>query len=499
MPTFEEIIDLFLKQRVLVVGDLMLDRFVYGNVQRISPEAPVQVINASDPEEIVGGAGNVARNIVALGAKCDVIGVVGQDEAGSRIKDLLSLANVNAYLVDGHSRITTVKTRYVANLHSTHLLRADREDTSAIGGVLEDELLKVVFERIAYADVVILSDYQKGVLTPHVISEIVRKARETDKLIIVDPKGSDYARYRGATALTPNLGELFRALERPVAEDMESVTSAAHALLEVTESKLILVTRGEKGLLVVSRDGVASFDATARRVVDVSGAGDTVVSSFALAISVGAGEHNAARLANVAAGIAVSKKSTATVSSEELRAALLSRPQFLVLSKILTSSSKLLAQVAEWRIDGHSVGFANGCFDLLHPGHIHLLCEARTRCDRLIVALNSDESIKRLKGEDRPVQSENARAQVMAALAFVDAVTIFAEDTPIELLRIVRPDVLIKGADYQLSQVVGRELVEGYGGRVSLIDLVPDSSTSKIVEKVLDAKKERLTELVAAE
>lgn len=500
MSTLEELIDLFPKKRVLVVGDLMLDRFVYGNVLRISPEAPVQVINANDPEEIVGGAGNVARNITALGAQCDVVGLVGRDEAAACIQRLLESANVNPFLLDGRDRITTVKTRYVANLHSTHLLRADREDASAISGSLEDDFIGVALERIPHADVIILSDYGKGVLTPRVISELVGAARAARKIVIVDPKGMDYARYRGVTALTPNLGELSLALGRQIPNEAEAVKVAAQQLLEVTDGNMILVTLGEKGLMVVGRDGHASaFEATARRVVDVSGAGDTVVGSFALALSVGAQEHIAARLANAAAGVVVSKKSTATASADELRSILLSRPQFVFLSKIFPDYAKVAARASEWRAEGNSIGFANGCFDLLHPGHVHLLCEARSRCDRLVVALNSDQSVKRLKGENRPVQSENARAQVMAALAFVDAVVVFDEETPLELLQHVRPDVLIKGADYNLSQVVGRELVESYGGRVSLIDLVPDSSTSKIVEKVLDGKKGLVKDLEAAE
>jgi D-beta-D-heptose 7-phosphate kinase / D-beta-D-heptose 1-phosphate adenosyltransferase len=494
MSGLETLVHSFSKKNVLVVGDLMLDRFVYGNVQRISPEAPVQVIDANDPEEIAGGAGNVARNVAALGAKCEVVGIVGRDEAGTRIQQLLSHVKVNTFLVDGRSRITTVKTRYVANLHSTHLLRADREDASAIAGVLEDELLGVALERISHADVVILSDYQKGVLTPRVISEIIRKARETNKMVVVDPKGSDYTRYLGATALTPNLGELSRALGRHISREFDSVSAAARQLLALTDSQILLVTLGENGLVVVDREGeAASFEASARRVVDVSGAGDTVVASFALALAAGASAQTAAKVSNAAAGIVVAKKSTATVSAAELGLTLTTRPQFHFLSKVFPDYATLSAQVSEWRKDENTVGFTNGCFDLLHPGHIQLLCEARSRCDRLVVALNSDASVKRLKGEDRPVQSERARAHVMAALSFVDAVIVFDEDTPLAVLKFVRPDTLIKGSDYQLHQVVGRKFVESYGGRVSLVDLLPDSSTSLIVDKVLQGKKVDLT------
>ena len=489
MTTFEDLIDTFASKRALVVGDVMLDRFVYGQVKRISPEAPVQVIDANEPEEIAGGAGNVARNVTALGAQCELIGIVGRDEAGTRLQELLAQAKVDAFLVDGRARITTVKTRFVAHLHSTHLLRADRQDTSAIADDLEDELLGVALERIPFADVIILSDYQKGVLTPRIIAEIVSCARKANKPVVVDPKGKDFSRYRGVTALSPNLGELSQAVARQVPSDIEEVTAAASQLLELTESQVIVVTLGDKGLVAVDRDGSAiAVEAAARRVVDVSGAGDTVVCGFALALAAGAAVPTAAKLANVAAGIVVSKRSTATVSFEELRAALLSRPQPQFLNKIFTGYPNLAARVSEWRAEGRSVGFTNGCFDLLHPGHIHLLCEARSRCDRLVVALNSDQSVKRLKGNSRPVQPQIARAQVMAALEFVDAVSIFDEDTPLELLGFVRPDVLIKGADYQINQVVGRAFVEGDGGRVSLIDLVPNSSTSLLVEKVVEGK-----------
>ena len=478
MATFEDLIGSFPNKSVLVVGDLMLDRFVYGNVQRISPEAPVQVIDANDPEEIAGGAGNVARNVVTLGAKCAVVGIVGRDEAGARLQELLSQVKVDAFLVDGRRRITTVKTRYVANLHSTHLLRADREDTRAIADVVEDELLGVVLERMPHADLVLLSDYQKGVLTPRILSEIIRHAREANKLVVVDPKGSDYTRYRGVTALTPNLSELSRALGRQIPSDVDSVREAAIQLLDLTESQIVLVTLGEKGLVAVNRDGsTASFEPAARRVVDVSGAGDTVVASFALALATGATAQTAAKLANAAAGVVVFKRSTATVSAEELRATLLSRPRSKFLGKIFAGYSRLAVQVGTWRAEGRSIGFTNGCFDLLHPGHIHLLCEARSRCDRLVVGLNSDQSVRRLKGESRP------------ALEFVDAVSVFQEDTPLEMLRFVRPDILLKGADYQINQVVGRDFVEGYGGRLRLIDLVQGSSTSRIVGKVLDSSK----------
>jgi D-beta-D-heptose 7-phosphate kinase/D-beta-D-heptose 1-phosphate adenosyltransferase len=301
---------------------------------------------------------------------------------------------------------------------------------------------------------------------------------------VVDPKGVDYSRYRGATVLTPNVAELAQAVGRPIKNEEASLAATASSLTEVIDCQSVLVTRGERGVLVVDRDdGARSFDATAKRVVDVSGAGDTVVAGFTLALVSDAGIIGSARLANAAAGIAVAKKGTSQVTTNELKDVLLSRPHFELREK-LRETDTLEACVAAWRRDGLTVGFTNGCFDLLHPGHVHLLCEARSYCDKLLVGLNSDASIKRLKGPTRPVQPEAARSIVLAGLAFVDAVVLFSDDTPIELIGTIKPDILIKGADYALDEVVGRDLVESYGGRVVLVELVPDSSTTLIVNRL---------------
>jgi len=485
MTSFETVLDQFNRKRVLVVGDIMLDRFVYGHVSRISPEAPAPVINTAGPVDVVGGSGNVVRNIVSLGAACDVVAVVGRDEAGRSVRGHLKDIKVSTEgLIEVEGRVTTVKTRFVAYLHNTHLLRADAEETTAVGQGVEDAIIAAVQSRIGAADVVILSDYAKGMLTPRVVAAAITAARRACKPLVVDPKGLDYRHYRGATALTPNVGELAQALARPVANDEAALRAAALTLAAEIECESVVVTRGERGLLIVSRDAeTATFDATARRVVDVSGAGDTVVASFALALVSGAEIGNAARLANVAAGVVVGKKGTAQVTANELRDLLLSRPHFELREKIkgLEAAEDC---VAAWRREGLTVGFTNGCFDLIHPGHVQLLCEARSRCDRLIVGLNNDASVKRLKGATRPVQTEAARSIVLAGLAFVDAVVLFADDTPIDLIARIRPDVLVKGADYRIDEVVGREVVESYGGRVVLVDLLPDSSTTRIIDRL---------------
>ncbi len=499
MNSFEAVIDDFAGKRLLVLGDLMLDRFVYGTVTRISPEAPAPVINTSPPDEVIGGAGNVARNIAALGARCDLVAVVGHDDAAQSLRRRLAdSAGVTPTLIEVADRPTTLKTRFVAHLHNTHLLRADSEETAPVGHEIENQILAHIERLLPGADAVILSDYNKGVLTARVVATLIKSARLAGKPVIVDPKGIEYARYQGATVLTPNLGELAQALGRPIQNEEAAVQAGAQALMRGIDCQTVLVTRGERGVLVVDRVGASSaFDATAKRVVDVSGAGDTLVASFTLALISKAGTANAARLANAAAGIVVGKKGTSQVTADELRSVLLSRPHFELREKIHDLRS-VAGRVAGWRREGLTIGFTNGCFDLLHPGHVHLLCEARSYCDRLVVGLNSDASVKRLKGPTRPIQPEAARCFVLAGLAFVDAVTLFDQDTPIELIAAIKPDILLKGADYSIDGVVGREIVQAYGGRVILVELVPESSTTRIVDRLRAGPLTTPSDLAAA-
>jgi D-beta-D-heptose 7-phosphate kinase/D-beta-D-heptose 1-phosphate adenosyltransferase len=490
---FETILARFASRRILVVGDLMLDRFSYGHVGRISPEAPAAVINLDRVEEAVGGAGNVARNIASLDAHCDLLGMVGTDEAANAIcRCLAALPHVEPHLVHAPERVTTVKSRFVAKLHNTHLLRADVEDASAISPELQQKVVRIAADMMPQVDAVLLSDYSKGLLTDDAIRKIIEAARKAGKFVVVDPKGRHYERYAGADYMTPNLNELSQAVGAPVDTEEHQII-AARKLLSLTKGRAVLVTRSENGVLVVSADGEAtSFLATARRVIDVSGAGDTLVAGFTLALASGASIANAARLANYAAGIAVSKFGTACVTHQELADALLSRPDFHIKSKIFDTMAGLRRAVAKWREDGMVVGFTNGCFDIIHEGHIEILSEARSHCDRLIVAINSDASVSRLKGPTRPIQSERARGKVISALAFVDAVITFDAETPIDLIADIKPNVLVKGSDYKVEEVVGRSIVEANGGRVVLVPLVPNSSTTRIVEKMKAGKNEAL-------
>ena len=490
---FETVLNQIPHRRILVIGDLMLDRFSYGSVKRISPEAPAAVINLARVEETVGGAGNVANNIASLGAQCDLLGIVGTDEAANALcRCLATLPNVEAHLVHAAERVTTLKSRFVAELHNTHLLRADVEDVSPISSELQQKIVRIAAELMRQVDAVLLSDYGKGLLTDSAIRQLIDAAHQAGKIIVVDPKGRRYDRYAGANFITPNLGELQQAVEAPVDTEEQQVV-AARKILEITSGQGVLVTRSEDGVLIVPAEGEpTSLVATARRVIDVSGAGDTLVAGFALALASGASIANAARLANYSAGIAVSKFGTACVSHQELTDALLSRPDFHVKSKIFDSVQSLRQTAVKWHEDGMVVGFTNGCFDIIHEGHIELLAEARSHCDRLIVAINSDASVRRLKGPTRPIQSERARARVISALAFVDAVITFDAETPIDLIAGLKPNVLIKGADYKREQVVGRAIVEANGGRVVLVPLVPDSSTTSIVEKMQVGKNPAL-------
>jgi len=476
------LLDGFRAGRVLVLGDVMLDRFVYGTVQRISPEAPIPVVAVDRSADMPGGAANVARNIAALGARATLIGVCGDDAPATALRaQLASSPTIEVRLIVDASRPTSLKTRYVAD--GQQVMRADRESREPLGTAAEAAVLSAYADALGEADLVILSDYAKGVLSPSLIRAAIDLAGRSAKRVIVDPKSKDFARYRGATILTPNRQELQLAAGRECESEADLVI-AARALLSAGICDYLLVTRGKDGMSIVAADGAALHQpTTARQVFDVSGAGDTVVATLALGLAAGGDVAQAAALANHAAGIVVGKRGTATVTTGEMIAALAPADGGADPHKIFSLDS-VLRLARAWRDQGLKVAFTNGCFDLLHPGHVSLLDQARRSADRLIVGLNADLSIRRLKGPNRPVQSEVARATVLAAIKSVDAVVIFAENTPLQLIEKLEPDVLVKGADYTVSTVVGADLVLGRGGRVILADLVQGHSTTATVERV---------------
>ncbi|CCD83645.1 bifunctional protein RfaE (Involved in ADP-L-glycero-D-manno-heptose synthesis); kinase (N-terminal); sugar nucleotide transferase (C-terminal) [Bradyrhizobium sp. ORS 285] len=484
MFDFDDLSQAIARQTVLCVGDLMLDEFVYGEVSRISPEAPAPVIAVQRSETNIGGAGNVARNIAALGACCIFVGLVGQDAAGDQLEaELAKVDGIEPVLVRDPSRPTTRKVRFVSEHFSTHMLRADWERAAPASEDIEQKLIAAILPLIARVDIVLLSDYAKGVLTARVLRNVIDATRKAGKRVIVDPKSANLAIYRGASVLTPNRKE-FSEATRSRAETEQEIAVAAQDAIYLADCEAILVTQSERGMTLVPRQGdPVHVPAYPVKVRDVSGAGDTVVAVLAAALAAGAAWEDALRMASAAAAVAVSKQGTASVTSAELRRKILPHAYRAAEEKIIESDGELTARVAAWRAEGLRIGFTNGCFDILHPGHVKVLTAARAACDRLVVGLNSDASVKRLKGESRPVQDERARAEVLAALEAVDLVAIFAEDTPLRLIELVRPSVLVKGGDYTREQVVGHEVVEASGGQVLLIDILKGHSTTALVDR----------------
>ncbi len=470
--------------RVVVVGDVMLDRFLYGAVERISPEGPIPVLRVEREAAMLGGAGNVLRNLTAFGVAVEFLAVVGDDAAGREVQALaLEEAGEGCRLLVEAARSTTIKERYIAA--GQQLLRVDRDPGSAVAAKTAEALFEAATAALPGAGALVLSDYGKGALEPETLGALIAAARAAGCPVVVDPKGRDYGIYRGATVVTPNRRELEEASGLPTTSD-EDVALAAREIIDSCGIEVVLATRGSDGLTLLGSGGEGkhlNLPTEAREVFDVSGAGDTVVAAVAAALAAGLGLEDAARLANVAAGIVVGKLGTAAVRPEEMLQALHASDLRAAEAKIVDLEASV-EQAARWRQKGLTIGFTNGCFDLLHPGHVSLLAQARAACDRLIVGLNSDASTRRLKGEGRPVQSEAARAAVLASLANVDLVAIFGEDTPLRLIEALRPDVLVKGADYARDEVVGAELVERHGGKVILAELAPGHSTSDTIERM---------------
>jgi D-beta-D-heptose 7-phosphate kinase/D-beta-D-heptose 1-phosphate adenosyltransferase len=468
---------------VVCVGDLMLDQYVEGAVHRISPEAPIPVLAVRRESAMLGGAGNVLRNLAALGVHTDLVAAIGVDRAGRELSALVAKEpGVTPRLVSVPERPTSIKTRFLAG--GQQLLRADRETREPLADDYRASLLGDARAALSEAPgaVLALSDYGKGVLDPDSLEDLIAEARASGHPVVVDPKGRDVARYRGATLITPNRHELAAATGLPTDSDA-AVAEACRRLIEVAGVDAVLATRSEQGMTLVTGKAVHHLPARARAVFDVSGAGDTVVALAAAAIAVGAPLEAAAAIANVAAGVVVEKVGTAVAFPSEILSALHGSELMGAEAKVTTLPA-LLEDAARWRRGKQRIGFTNGCFDLLHPGHVSLLNQAKAACDRLVVGLNSDDSVRRLKGDDRPVQSEASRAAVLASLAAVDRVVVFHDDTPMNLIEGLRPDVLVKGADYALDEVVGAEAVQSWGGEVMLADVLAGHSTSDTIRRM---------------
>lgn len=468
---------------IVVLGDVMLDRFVYGRVERVSPEAPIPILHHQSERMMLGGAANVARNVVALGGRATLIGVLGEDTDGDEIADrLCDEAGIIGRFVRVPGHPTTVKTRFVSG--SQQIMRLDVERRIVVDAAIEEAIVESVLAHLGNARALILSDYAKGVLAPSLIRRVIDVARAHSVPVVVDPKTSDVARYAGASVITPNESEgtMISGIDCSIAERVDAAVKAICAKAEVDA---VVLTRGARGMTIWApaegADHSIGIPTVATEVFDVSGAGDTVIATLALALTVGMQVSEAARIANAAAGISVGKRGTAVVRVRELANALGSgiergHPK-------IASADAVAEMVADWKAHGLKVGFTNGCFDLLHPGHVELLRRARAICDRLIVALNTDASVRRLKGPNRPVQNETARSILMASLESVDLVTLFDEDTPMGLIEQLIPDYLIKGGDYTVETVVGSGFVLAHGGEVVLVPLEGGHSTTNLIAR----------------
>ncbi len=469
------------KQCVLVVGDLILDQYAWGKVERVSPEAPVPVLKRESETLAAGGAGNVALNLSALGAQAVVIGMVGRDMVGDQLLLQLESHRIETQYVARTVRQTTAKMRIIGG--HQHIVRIDAEDNTAMKADEEAAVLASIekaFQECALQAVVI-SDYGKGVVSERVSQYVIDEGRRRNLPVLVDPKGSDYRKYRNATTLCPNRAELMQATggsSRNVDELLLQGTQIKNEL----GLKFLVVTLSELGIALID-ERAELFPAQAREVFDVSGAGDTVIATLATAVAAGLSTRDAVMLANIAAGIVVGKVGTAPIHANELVQHIESVSGRKTLDDHVYRRSDLVAEVLQWKQRGERIVFTNGCFDLIHVGHVRLLQEAKKLGTRLVVAINSDASVKRLKGPERPIVHENNRAEILSHLASVDAVTIFEEDTPLEVIQAIRPQVIVKGGDYTEATVVGAQEVKSWGGRVQLIPLIEGQSTTKIVER----------------
>jgi D-beta-D-heptose 7-phosphate kinase/D-beta-D-heptose 1-phosphate adenosyltransferase len=483
--------ELFKTAKILCIGDVMLDRYLYGSVERISPEAPVPIVRVHQETEMLGGSGNVVRNVSALHGTVHFITTVAQDFAGEKVQKLLSqLPGVTYDLHTLRVGETIVKTRVIAE--KQQVLRTDRENPKFISDYDRDQIYVLATQAIKTANALILSDYGKGVLTPDLNQRLIALAHSHSIPIFIDPKSADFADYAGATFITPNLKE-FQAATGSTATTDSEIAAQAYPLMANHNIQNLLVTRSQEGMSLIQGDkNLATHIPTrAQEVFDVSGAGDTVIATFAMAIGAGIAAAQAAEIANTAAGVVIGKLGTATLTPDELVQGLHHDPcltAHTVSHPKAHSWPDALETVLRWRKQGYKIGFTNGCFDLLHPGHTKLLNEAKQACDRLIVGLNADVSVRALKGPTRPLNAEQARAELLLNLRAVDMVVIFTQATPKELICHLKPDVLIKGADYTLEQVVGAQEILAWGGTVHLVDLVPGQSTTNIIERSLQYK-----------
>ena len=465
---------------ILVVGDLMIDHYLWGKCERISPEAPVQIVSIEKETSVLGGAGNVIHNLIDLGAKVDVISIIGDDENAQELKQLLTEAKVSSDgLIVQTNRSTSKKSRIIAS--QQQVLRYDKETTHPIKEAQEAQIVARFKAELAQFDMVILSDYGKGVLTPTLTQSLITLCNAVDKKILVDPKGADFAKYKGATLLTPNKKEAIEASGIDII-DKASLLQSIKQIKEHCELDISLITLSEEGIALYD-ESLRTHPTVAREVFDVTGAGDTVIASLGFALASGYDIDQSVKFANLAAGVVVGKIGSATATLDEII-----EYESSLNKSTSNSHIKTLEEIAllssELKKRGKKVVFTNGCFDILHVGHVKYLEEAKSYGDVLILGLNSDESVRRLKGESRPINSEDDRAYILASLEAVDYVVKFYDDTPYELIKAVQPHILVKGGDYEGKDVVGQDIAD----ELRLVEFVDGKSTTKIIERIQNDK-----------
>ena len=469
------------RPRVAVLGDVMLDEYLSGSVERISPEAPIPVVACTSHRVSPGGAANVAANLATLGAEAAIIAIAGEDEAAAQLRGALGDMGIDAtHLLAIPGRPTTRKLRVVSA--GQQIVRVDFEETGALASADIALIGRAVDFALSGCDVLVVSDYNKGACHPEVLRHAIAAARKRGIPVLCDPKGRDYAKYAGASIITPNRREAGEAAGHELVSDA-SVEAAAHALRTKLDLEACLVTLGPDGMLLVEKEGGRKAEAFTQAVADVTGAGDSMIAALAIALASGRSYWEAALFANAVAAVAVSRHGSVAVPLAEVVLRYGEAPDVPSSGKIMTRA-QAAAQAAELRREGRHTTFTNGCFDVLHAGHVENLEACAAFGSFLVVGLNDDDSVRRLKGPGRPVNTVESRARVLAALSVVDCVVVFAEDTPEALIREIRPDVLVKGADYQSKHVVGRDFVESYGGRVELVGLKPGHSSTNIIHKL---------------
>lgn len=487
-----DLVDRLGTPRVLVVGDVMLDRYVWGDAARVSQEAPVLLLRADREEERLGGASSVTTMLRALGANVSIVGIVGADQPGQRIRELLTEMQVDLTgLASDPGRRSTLKERFIGRAQQRHpqqILRVDYETRDAVNGQLESHIIGNIASSVSRCDAILVSDYDKGVCTPRVLAETIRLGKAAGVPVLVDPvRGSDYQRYRGCTCVTPNRVEAELATGTDITNQSTALI-AAERLMHQLDLSAAVVTLDKDGMALADRTGRrAIYPTRPRQVYDITGAGDMVLSVLGISLAARADYPEAIRLANIAGGLEVEKIGVVPVSRAEILADILAhevRPDANSRNKVMPTEALLLSELQRRRQAGQRVALTNGCFDVLHAGHVQYLNEARAQADLLVVALNSDASVSRLKGPNRPINSLAERQAVLAGLTSVDYVISFDEPTPLALISQIKPDVLVKGADYRKEDIAGADLVESYGGRVHLAPFWPGASTTNMLRRL---------------